>query len=261
MSFEFVEESEVVENPRKSPPDVIESEPSDDDYDELWVPPDFIVKGEPSDDDYDKPWVPPDVIVKGEPSDDGYDEPWVPPDVIVKGEPSDDGYDEPWVPPDVIVKGEPSDDGYDEPWGPPDAYDESEISTGESKIDNNSTSEDAEIKDAKGGRYGDLMQQEGREGQEVHHMPADSVSPLERKDGPAIIMEKPDHNQTASYGSSKDAKEYRDEQKKLIEEGKFREAFEMDVEDIREKFGDKYDEAIAEAEAYLDKLESEGKIK
>ena len=120
--------------------------------------------------------------------------------------------------------------------------------------------DDAEIKDAKGGRYGDLMQQEGREGKEVHHMPADSVSPLERKDGPAIIMEKSDHNQTASYGSSKDAKEYRDEQKKLIEEGKFREAFEMDVEDIREKFGDKYDEAIAEAEAYLDKLESEGKI-
>lgn len=33
---------------------------------------------------------------------------------------------------------------------------------------------------------------------EVHHMPADSTSNLERGDGPAIKMEKEDHRQTAS---------------------------------------------------------------
>ena len=34
----------------------------------------------------------------------------------------------------------------------------------------------------------------------------------------------------------------------------------MDIDDIREKFGDKYDEAIAQMEKYIDKLEKEGKI-
>lgn len=111
-----------------------------------------------------------------------------------------------------------------------------------------------------GGSYGDLKKQDDRQEKEVHHIPADSVSPLDKADGPAIIMDKEDHRETGSCGNSKEAQEYREKQQKLIEEGKFREAFEMDVEDIRDKFGDKYDEAILEAEEYLDKLESEGKL-
>ncbi|WP_378956260.1 hypothetical protein [Pelosinus sp. sgz500959] len=118
-----------------------------------------------------------------------------------------------------------------------------------------------EIQEAKGGRYGDLKKQDDREGKEVHHMPAKDVSHLKEADGPAIIMDEKDHRKTGSCGNSKDAQAYREEQQKLIKEGNFREAFEMDVEDIREKFGDKYEEAIAEAEEYLDKLESEGKLK
>ncbi|MFI3253575.1 MAG: hypothetical protein R3Y63_04435 [Eubacteriales bacterium] len=96
--------------------------------------------------------------------------------------------------------------------------------------------------------------------QEVHHMPADSISELSRGDGPAIVMEKADHRQTASCGNSLEAREYREQQAELIKEGKFREAVQMDIDDIREKFGDKYDSEIADMEKYLDKLESEGKI-
>lgn len=34
----------------------------------------------------------------------------------------------------------------------------------------------------------------------------------------------------------------------------------MDIDDIHEKFGDKYDDAISEMLEYVDKLEAEGKI-
>lgn len=120
-------------------------------------------------------------------------------------------------------------------------------------------SEDAE--DAKeGGSYAEVKKHSDGETHEVHHMPADSASFLERNDGPAIKMEKSDHRQTASCGSSREAREYQAAQKELIEAGKFREALQMDIDDIREKFGDKYDLAIAEMLQYVDELEAEGKI-
>lgn len=117
---------------------------------------------------------------------------------------------------------------------------------------------------ADGGRYGD-MKDEGwgwnsEPPTEKHHMPANSTTEFSTEDGPCIVMDLEDHNKTASYGKSTEAQEYRAKQKELIEEGKFREAFQMDVDDLREKFGDKYDESIKMAEAYIDKLEQEGKI-
>lgn len=96
--------------------------------------------------------------------------------------------------------------------------------------------------------------------EEVHHMPADEVSPLERNDGPAIAMEKEDHRQTASCGNSLEAREYRAKQKELIEQGKFEEAMQMDIDDIHEKFGDKYDDAIAEMKEYYNKLKEDGRV-
>lgn len=122
------------------------------------------------------------------------------------------------------------------------------------------TPEQAETDAPSGGSYKDVKKNADSEKKEVNHMPPDSVTELRRDDGPAIKMDIKDHRQTASCGSSKEAKEYREKQKELIDQGKFREAFQMDVDDIREKFGDKYDDAIAEASAYVDKLEQEGKI-
>ena len=109
----------------------------------------------------------------------------------------------------------------------------------------------------KGGSYSEVKKDCDSSTREVHHMPADSASDVPREDGPAIEMDKEDHKKTASHGNSKEAREYRQKQKELIEQGKFREAFEMDVADIREKFGDKYDKAIAEAEKQVTKLEEE----
>lgn len=118
-----------------------------------------------------------------------------------------------------------------------------------------------EYNDFKGGSYGDLKEAGyGWPDQEVHHMPADSASELPRNDGPAIVMDYEDHRKTASCGSSREAYEYRMAQKALIEQGKFDEAMQMDIDDIHEKFGDKYDNAIAEAQAYAKKLKEEERV-
>jgi hypothetical protein len=82
------------------------------------------------------------------------------------------------------------------------------------------------------------------EGGQVHHAPANAISPYPRNAGPSVWMTKADHVRTASWGSSKSAQAYRLKQKNLIKQGKLREAIQMDIDDIRKKFGSKYDENI-----------------
>lgn len=100
-----------------------------------------------------------------------------------------------------------------------------------------------------GGAYG-KMEGKAKTGYEKHHMPADAVSPISRYIGGAIQVTPADHKITASYGASKPAKAYRAKQKELIDQGDFRGAFEMDVRDIKSKFGNKYDGAIKQARDY-----------
>lgn len=132
--------------------------------------------------------------------------------------------------------------------------------SGEQNEAKNESANDKQETSKKGGSYSDVRVEGEGDKYEVHHMPADSASPLERGDGPAIKMEKEDHRKTASCGMSREAREYREKQRELIEQGKFREALQMDIDDIHEKFGDKYDDAIAEMLEYVDQLEQEGKI-
>lgn len=105
----------------------------------------------------------------------------------------------------------------------------------------------------KGGAYKDVP----ADGGEAHHMPADSVSPLSRGRGPATRMETKDHYATASWGRSKEAQAYRDKQKQLIKEGKFKEAQQMDIDDLHKKFGDKYNEGIEDMEKYTEEIKDE----
>ncbi|SDP16473.1 RHS repeat-associated core domain-containing protein [Clostridium gasigenes] len=100
------------------------------------------------------------------------------------------------------------------------------------------------------GAYGTVP----KNGGENHHIPANSVSPYSMYSGPALNMEKPDHRKTASCGSSKEAKAHRLAQKKLIEQGKFKEAQQMDFDDVKSKFGAKYDGGIDELTQYTDEL-------
>ena len=118
-----------------------------------------------------------------------------------------------------------------------------------------------------GGSYGELKKEGygaySEPPKEIHHMPAySSYYDLEllRDDGPAIVMDKVDHRQTASCGNTKEAREYRSKQEALIKEGKFKEAVQMDIDDIKDKFGNKYDQAISQLKEYVNKLEEENRV-
>ena len=108
----------------------------------------------------------------------------------------------------------------------------------------------SKVEEALGGAYKDVPKNGGQN----HHMPADSVSPYSTRKGPAVRMETADHMDTASWGSSKEAKAYRAKQKKLIDQGKFEEAQQMDVDNVRELFGDKYDNGIQQMIDYTKRL-------
>jgi hypothetical protein len=99
------------------------------------------------------------------------------------------------------------------------------------------------------------------DGMDSHHTPAKGAYeddiPLDPDDGPAIKMDPKDHQDTASWGSSEEAREYRETQRQLIKNGKFKEAVEMDVKDIKTKFPGKYDEALKEMQDYVDKIDPE----
>ena len=101
-----------------------------------------------------------------------------------------------------------------------------------------------------GGAYKDVPANGGQ----VHHMPADSASPLSKADGPGIRMETTDHMQTASWGNSKSARAYRDTQRNLIEDGRFLEAQQVDIDNIHSLFGNKYDTHISQMVEYTKTL-------
>ncbi|MCX7112869.1 MAG: hypothetical protein NTX45_22675 [Proteobacteria bacterium] len=91
---------------------------------------------------------------------------------------------------------------------------------------------------------------------ESHHVPSDNshkqVGTLSTNNAPSIQMDKADHQKTASWGNTPSAKAYRNSQASLLKNGKmgFMAAIAMDITDIRSKFGNKYDGAIAQMLAW-----------
>jgi hypothetical protein len=103
-----------------------------------------------------------------------------------------------------------------------------------------------------GGSYRQVRDE--NEGGQVHHIPAQGAYKqsglLHPNDGPSIWMTPEDHRKTASCGNSKEARAYRNQQKELIDQGRFEDALLMDVDDLRSKFGNTYDPAIQQAQEY-----------
>ena len=112
-----------------------------------------------------------------------------------------------------------------------------------------------------GGSYSELKKISDSSIEQVHHMPADSTSYLNKGDGSSIIMDTADHKLTASFDNKTGSTAYRLKQKQLIDAGKFMDAFDMDVANIQELFGGKYDVAINKARQYIKILIEKGMIK
>ena len=138
------------------------------------------------------------------------------------------------------------------------ADDFSDVTKNVEKIDD--VADTARTVSKKGGRYADIFRAGEGEFVEVHHIPPNCVTDIPWADGPAIRMDKADHRITASWGNTLEAMQYRNAQSKLIAEGSFREAVKMDIDDIRSKFGNKYDDEINEMLEYIEKLVKEGRI-
>ena len=70
---------------------------------------------------------------------------------------------------------------------------------------------------------------------------------LSHGEGPSIWMETTDHRMTSIHGwQGKEGALYRQTQLDLINQGKFADAIQMDIDDIQSSFGSKYDSSINE---------------
>ncbi|MBL3573372.1 hypothetical protein JMK10_16855 [Rhodovulum sulfidophilum] len=98
------------------------------------------------------------------------------------------------------------------------------------------------------------------DGLDSHHTPAKANSYLDPQLGPAIQMDPADHALTASYRKPRTAA-YMRAQKSLVDNANFMGALMMDVADIRSKFGDKYDAAIAQMTTYAACLKQNGIVR
>ncbi len=109
-----------------------------------------------------------------------------------------------------------------------------------------------------GGSYEKVKASNKNPNFEVHHIISayalKKAHFLTVETGPSILISKEDHTRTKSYGSKKIAKDYREDQLKLLRQHKYREAIQMDIDDLRELFGSKYDREIAEMLQYADEL-------
>lgn len=112
-----------------------------------------------------------------------------------------------------------------------------------------------------GGSYAELRKKyEGKDGINVHHTPAKSISPLPEREGPCIALDFRDHERTASYKNSKAAQLYRKRQKELIEQNHFLSAEIMDFNNLIQIAGKKYARAMLEKLEYDKELYKKGVI-
>jgi hypothetical protein len=108
-----------------------------------------------------------------------------------------------------------------------------------------------------GGTYGEVRA--NTVGGQVHHMPAKSINGLTEAKGPAIWMYTHHHKNTASNGKGDEAKQYRMDQQKLINQGDFTKAIIMDIQDIKKNFPGVYDLSIQQMYKKYLKNQSSGK--
>lgn len=97
-----------------------------------------------------------------------------------------------------------------------------------------------------GGSYGSMAALDG----ERHHMPSDSVNLLSKTKGPALRMVRKEHRQTASCGRGSEPEVFREQERKLVNEGKFLAAQRLGVNDVIDNFGSKYNVALNEMISY-----------
>lgn len=112
-----------------------------------------------------------------------------------------------------------------------------------------------------GGRYSSIramLKADGLQGYEVHHMPSNAVQNAPMGELPSIALKSEDHAKTDSYRGKQNRKTdsflpggppsvtYRNETARMIENDRYADVVAAEVYNIKDRFGDKYDGAIAQ---------------
>ncbi len=108
---------------------------------------------------------------------------------------------------------------------------------------------------AEGGAHGRLKNIKGDDGKNItekNHLPSQQSYKLADFEitsylGSANIMDKVDHRNFITTGSSKAANAFRSAEAKLLKAGRFLDAFDLNAGAIKKQFGNKYDKSLKEA--------------
>lgn len=98
-----------------------------------------------------------------------------------------------------------------------------------------------------GGAFRDIH---GMPGYHAHHNLGRAISPLSVGDGPSIAMLAKDHQTLVSSRAGKAAEAFRKEQADLLSKGDIEGAIQLDINDIKKRFGNRYDDSIAQMLKY-----------
>jgi len=82
---------------------------------------------------------------------------------------------------------------------------------------------------------------------ESHHLIADTSSDIATNDALAVRATRKDHYQTGSWGTRKSSRIFQAKQFELVAAGKYQEALQMGIDDLRDLFGPKYDSHVQSA--------------
>lgn len=106
-----------------------------------------------------------------------------------------------------------------------------------------------------GGKYHDVQKYSVSGVKEAHEIPPFSATgETYRYNNPSVLMDKADHQLTAGWGSSVEAREYRRMVAEMWQQGKTKEVIELGIQDLRIKFGTKYENGIQEMIAYATEM-------
>jgi hypothetical protein len=116
---------------------------------------------------------------------------------------------------------------------------------------------DLEVTQVLGGSYKNVRA--SNTGGQVHHLIAAKIEipGLSKSDYPSVYLESfADHKKTASWGRGDIPDSYRQQQQTLINQGEIRRAIAIDIRNLRNNFGTKYNEALLQSIDYAESLKA-----
>ncbi|RMD77106.1 MAG: hypothetical protein D6820_11915, partial [Lentisphaerae bacterium] len=106
-----------------------------------------------------------------------------------------------------------------------------------------------------GGKFRDLPNRPVPKGYQRHHIPPTAAYKVDAyKEGPAVLIDTPTHMNTASWGSFRRTRKYREKLLEMMTDGRVTDAVKKDIKNLRSLAGDKYNLGINQMLDYVEEL-------